>query len=118
MKKICIFGFAVFMAIVLCACGEKQNLINMSTIEGSDYTAIVWEDRTYVPFCVISKSDCGAQIGYVNGDTDDRVCEYGDYPVAEWIANYLTVDGGAMLYKEINVTDIPDGLQSEYEWSD
>lgn len=34
-----------------------------------------------------------------------------------WIANHLTVDGGAMLYKEINVMDIPDGMQSEYEWN-
>lgn len=118
MKKIRAFGFVIFMAVALCACGEKQELIDMSTIENSDYTAIVWEDRTYVPFCVIPKSDCGAQIGYVNGDTDDRVCEYGDYPSTEWIANYITVDGGAMLCKEINVTDIPDGLQSEYEWND
>jgi len=37
---------------------------------------------------------------------------------AAWIANYLTVDGGAMLYKAKNVTDIPDGLESEYEWND
>ena len=45
-------------------------------------------------------------------------CEYKDYPSNEWIASYLTVDGGAMLYKEVNVTNIPDGLQSEYEWND
>ncbi len=79
MKKIRVWGFVIFMAAVLCACGEKQELIDMSTIENSDYTAIVWEDRTYVPFCVIPKSDCGAQIGYANGDKDDRVCEYGGY---------------------------------------
>jgi len=111
-------GLAIFMAAVLCACGEKQELIDMSTIESSDYTAILWEDRTYVPFCVVSKSDCGTQIGYVNGDKDDRVCEYKDYPLTEWIANYLTVDGGAMLYKEMDVTEFPDGLQSEYDWND
>lgn len=38
--------------------------------------------------------------------------------INEWIANYLTVDNGALLYKETNVTHIPDGLQSEYEWND
>ena len=70
-----------------------------------------------MPFCAISKKDCGDLIGYVDGNTGDRVCEYKDYPSTEWIANYITVDGGAMLYKEINVTDIPDGLQSEYEWN-
>ena len=120
MKKIRAWVFAVLMAVVLCACGEEQEqeLADISTVEGDGYVAIIWEKRTYVPFSVVSKNDCGALIGYRDGDTSDRVCEYKDYPPNEWIANYLTVDGGAMLYKEINVTDIPDGLQSEYEWND
>lgn len=104
-------GFAIFIASALCACGgEKRELIDMSTIESRDLTAIVWEGRTYEPFRVISQSDWGTQIGYLNGDADDRVCEYGDYPSLEWIANYLIVNGGALLYKEINVFNIPDGL--------
>lgn len=118
MKKIRTLEFTILMAIVLCACGEEQELADISTEEGDGYTAVIWEERTYVPFCVVSKNDCGALIGYVDGDTGDRVCEYKDYSSNEWIANYLTVDGGALLYKEVNVTDIPDGLQSEYEWND
>jgi hypothetical protein len=102
--------------IVLCACGKSTNLIDMSTSEGDEYMAIIWEDRTYAPFCTISKSDCGTQIGYLNGETDDRICEYKDYPTDEWIANHLMADGGAILFKEVNVTHIPDGLESEYEW--
>lgn len=70
-----------------------------------------------MPFCVVSKNDCGAQIGYINGDKDDRICQYKDYSTKEWLANYLTVDGGAILLKEINVVNIPDGLESEYEWN-
>lgn len=103
--------------IVLCACGKDTNLIDMSTTENDEYMAIIWEDRTYVPFCTISKSDCGTQIGYLNGETDDSICEYKDYPTDEWIANYLMADGGAILFKEVNVTHIPDGLESEYEWN-
>lgn len=106
-----------FIIIMLCACGKKQDFVDMSTIVNDKYSAIVWEGRIYVPFCVVSKNDCGTQIGYVDGEINDRVCEYKDYLPTEWIANYLTVDGGAMLYKEINVIDIPDGLQSEYEWN-
>ena len=115
-----VFGIICLCSLVflmLCACGEKQNLVDMSTIVNDEYMAIIWEDRTYVPFCPVSKNDCGAQIGYVDGETDHRVCKYKDYPTEEWIANYLTVDGGAMLLKEINVVDIPDGMQSEYEWN-
>ena len=117
MYKIKIIAFTILMVASLYACGEAQNLADISTAVNDDYTAIIWEERTYVPFCVVSKSDCGALIGYVNGDTEDRVCEYKDYPTAEWIANYLTVDGGALLYKEENADDIPDGLQSEYKWT-
>ena len=103
--------------IVLCACGKNTNLIDMSTTESDEYMAIIWEDRTYAPFCTISKSDCGTQIGYLNGETDDRICEYKDYPTDEWIANHLMADGGAILFKEVNVTHIPDGLEAEYEWN-
>ena len=118
MKKIRVLGIAILTAVVLCACGGGRELADISTAEGDGYMAIIWEERTYVPFCVVSKNDCGTLIGYVNGDTGDRVCEYKDYPSNEWIANYLTVDGGAILLKEVNVTNIPDGLQSEYEWND
>ena len=117
MKKIWGLGIVILTAVIFCACGG-QELADISTAEGDEYRAIIWEERTYVPFCVVSKNDCGTLIGYVNGDTGDRVCEYKDYPSNEWIASYLTVDGGAMLYKEVNVTNIPDGLQSEYEWND
>ena len=105
------------VSIVLCACGKNTNLIDMSTTESDEYMAIIWEDRTYAPFCTISKSDCGTQIGYLNGETDDRICEYKDYPTDEWIANHLMADGGAILFKEVNVTHIPDGLEAEYEWN-
>lgn len=117
LKKARVLGLVMIMAAALCACGPKQELADMSTGEGGGYMTILWEDRIYVPFCVVSKNDCGTQIGYLDGDRDNRVCEYKDYPPAEWIASYLTVDGGAMLFKEINVTDVPDGLQSEYEWN-
>ena len=105
------------MTFICCACGGKQELVDMSTSVNGEYAAIIWEGKTYVPFCAVSKNDCGAQIGYVDGNTDDKVCQYKDYSTEEWVANYIAVDGGAMLLKEENVTDIPDGLESEYKWN-
>lgn len=110
--------FMLLIAIImlsLCACA-KQELADMTTEVHDDYAAIVWEDKTYVPYCAISKAECGEQIGIVDGEKDNRVYEYKDYSVDEWIINSLVMDG-AMLYREINVTNIPDGLQSEYEWN-
>lgn len=114
-----IFGFTLIcMALLsLLACGKQRTLPSLATIERDGYVAIVWEDRTYIPFCVVSKSDCGKKIGCVNGDMADIVSEYQDLPPEEWIANYLTMDGGAILFREEHVNHIPDGLESEYEWN-
>lgn len=51
----------------------------MTTLVTDEYSAIVWDDRIYVPYCAISKSECGQQIGIVDGDKDDIVCEYKGY---------------------------------------
>ena len=57
MKKIRAWGFAVLMTVVLCACGEEQELADISTAEGDGYTAIIWGERTYVPYCAVLKKD-------------------------------------------------------------
>ena len=112
MKKI-LFILIASLMLLLCAC--NNNLINMTSSDNGESTSIIWEDRIYKPFCVVSKNDCGKKIGYLNNEKDNVISIYKDLSQEEWIANYLTVDGGAMLYKEINVTDIPDGMQSEYD---
>lgn len=113
MKKILLIFMSVIM---LCSCNGK--LINMTKTDNGEYTSIVWEDRKYIPFCVVSKSDCGKKIGCIDGDKDEIVSLYKDLPQNEWLANYLTMDGGAMLYKEVSVTDIPDGLHDEYNFTE
>lgn len=117
-KKLC-RGICLWclVTITLCACG-KQELADMTTEVNDDYSAIIWENKTYVPYCAFSKTDCGEQIGIVDSDKDDKVYEYKGYSTDEWIINiYERNLDTVMLYKEINVSDIPDGLQSEYEWN-
>lgn len=119
MKKILYSNICLwcFVAITLCACG-KQELADMATEVNDDYSAIIWEDKTYVPYCAFSKADCGEQIGIVDGDKNDKVYGYKDHSADEWIINIYGKNlDTAMLYKEINVSNIPDGLQSEYPWN-
>lgn len=85
--------------------------------EGDGYATIVWGDRTYVPYGPsVGYGERGKQIGILDGDQDNRVYELKGYPAEEWIVNAFPYDA-AMLYKEIDVTDIPDGWESEYEWN-
>ena len=115
MKKILAFITVFIMILSLVACGgQKRDLVDMTSTIIDEKRAIVWEGRTYMPFCVVSKKDCGEQIGYVDGDTDDRISEYKGYSSDEWLVSWMPMDGGAMLLKEQSIVDIPDGLEAEY----
>lgn len=116
MKKIISLITTVIFAVSLCACSQ-QNLENMTSGTYEGVSAIVWNGRTYVPYGPLaSYGDRGEQIGIVDGDKDYKVYECIGYSTNEWIASAFPYDA-AMLHKEINVTDIPKGWQSEYEWN-
>lgn len=118
MKLYNVIYLCIIISATFCACGTKQDLADMNTKEGDGYVAISWNDKTYVPYCAFSKNKCGRQIGIVDGDEDDKVFEYNGYSSDEWIINYYANNmDTVMLLREINVTDIPDGMQSEYEWN-
>lgn len=114
MKRTIQFLMAVLLTLGLTACGSGD-LVDMTASEIDGRWTIQWEGRTYTPFCVVSKGDRGEQVGYVNGDKDDRVSTYKEYPAEEWLVCWLPMDGGAMLYKEEGVEDVPEGLEREYE---
>lgn len=105
----------ILCACLLSACGaQNRELIDMESTHMDGKRGVIWEGRTYFPFCVVSKRDCGEQLGYVDGDTDDRISEYKGYSPEEWLVSWLKTDGGAMLLKEQSVTEIPEGLEAEY----
>ena len=115
MKKAIVLAIIAAVMLSLAACGKQQgDLADMASVSMDGKRGVVWEDRAYVPFCVISKNYRGKQIGYVNENTNDRISEYKGYPPEEWLVSWLATDGGAILLKEQSVVDIPDGLESEY----
>lgn len=97
---------------------ENIGIINfpeeIKSFDDDGYMKIIWQGRKYTPYCVVSKDGCNQVIGYVDGDKEDIVSAYSDYPAKDWIVNYLENEHGAILYKEENCTDIPDGLTQEY----
>lgn len=106
---------SVLLINVPCAC-SGQALVYMERVDGDDYASIIWDERTYIPYCAISRSECGVQIGIVDHDKDDKVYEFKGYPSDEWIINAYIMDS-AMLCREANTVAIPEGLESEYEWN-
>lgn len=120
MKKLIGLISICLLMITLFACGKSgKNLERMTTEEKEDYVSIVWEGRTYVPFCAIENSERGSQIGIVNEDKNDQVFEYKNHSSDEWIISFYKSNemDNSMLMKEINVVEIPNNLSSEYEWN-
>jgi hypothetical protein len=121
MKKVLLMFLTIMMILSICACSKQEvaDMANMTTEDKDGYVAIIWDERTYVPYTAISKSDCGKQIGIIDDDEYDKVYEYKGYSSDMWIAEiYISGEmDSPMLFREINVTDIPEGLESEYEWN-
>lgn len=120
MKRMVYIVVFVLFIITLCSCGQKtKQLENMSTLDTDKYVAIVWGDKTYVPFCAISNSERGKKIGIVNSDENDQVYEYKGYSTDKWVISFYNSGemDSSMLMRELNVKDIPKGLKSEYEWN-
>lgn len=121
MRKIAYIIFACLFIITMCSCGQAESteLQNMTTMKTNDYTAIVWEDKIYIPFCAAENNRRGKQIGIVNDDVNDRVYEATGLSTDQWIISYYNsgMMDSSMLMKEKNLTDIPEGFYSEYEWN-
>lgn len=120
MKRITVIGILVCLIITLSSCGKnKKDLEDMSTLDTGEYQAIVWKDKTYVPYCVISNSERAEQIGIVNGDKNNQIYQYSGRPVEEWIISFYHSGemDSSMLMRELSVTKIPEGIQSEYDWN-
>ena len=75
MKKV-LSIFVVSFMLLLCACSD--DLINMTSSDNGEVLSIIWEDRIYQPFCVVSKNDCGKKIGYLDNNKDNVISIYKD----------------------------------------
>ena len=90
------------------------------TVVTEEYAALVWQGRTYVPYCPVEKSACGRRIGgSVDGDFQEDYYTYKGYSEQEWLIAIPRsgLMDSPMLYREQSVWDIPEGLESEYAWN-
>ena len=118
MKRLIVIIISIFMILSLFACSnQEQELVNMTSGTYDGVSTVVWGDKIYVPYGSLAiYGDRGKQIGIIDSDNGHKVYECNGYSTDEWIAAALPYDA-AMLYREINVTDIPESWQSEYEWN-
>ena len=124
LKKAIAITLILIMILSLSACSsggkEADSIVSMKGYMTDEYRGIEWEDRHYVPFCAILDVDMTKQIGIVDGDENDRVFAYQNYPETQWLVEYYQsgLMDGPFLFREENVTEIPEGLYSEYKWNE
>lgn len=112
----------LFSSCLLSACSKNNvdDKIIFETGTTDEYMYIIWEDKTYVPFCGgILKSQMGSLLGHIKNNEEDKIYELKGYSSSEWLVSFLDtkIMSSSMLFKEINVENIPDNLESDYEWN-
>lgn len=105
--------FAVLMAVVLCACGEEQELADISTAEGDRYTIIIWEERTYVPYYAVLKKDGGALITKENITANQPILDVIRTFTEKKEATSAQISLAWMLHKYPNCVPIPGSKNQE-----
>lgn len=122
MRRINVLLIVMGGMLLLSACSDNSqnsSFADYGSGQNEKYTYITYGDKTYLPFSAVDSSDMGEQIGTVNGDKKDKIYEFRGFSSDEWIIE-LYESGemdGAMLLREENVTDFPEGMESEYEWN-
>lgn len=125
-------AFIVLIICLICGCGSKVKLPDDSIVyeqeinEEEGYSYLKYGDKVYVPYCAYEKKYLGDCIGYCEIPADEYteasreyVFEFKGYSSDEWLIETMELDdcNEGMILREINTTDIPDGLESEYEWN-
>lgn len=129
-KGIVIFSALLFITVVLASCGSMPQLPETPIVYqrnvGDGYIYLTVGDKTYVPYCAYKPSMLGECIGYCDveateysGATREYIYELNGYSSDEWIVNVMFAGNfrEGMIYRELNATEIPEGLSSEYEWN-
>lgn len=138
LNKLAILSVIGVFIISMVGCGKKVSLTitddcaeyELRESEEFDCMELVNGDKIYRPFSPAEPAMAKEVVGYYYGDGDDQpnyVLSVDDLSTDEWlidVANTGTdkkVNGHNIgsLYKEITVTDVPDGFEAEssYEWN-
>ena len=120
----------LLIAILMTGCGISTRLPddpvvfeqNVNQEEGYAYLSA--DDKIYVPYCPFKRRYIGDCIGYYDYPGDEYteggrfyIYEFRGYSSDEWIVDYDVRINEGMVMRELNSTNIPEGLRSEYDWN-
>ncbi|MDE7273708.1 MAG: hypothetical protein K2N95_11725 [Lachnospiraceae bacterium] len=103
----------------------EHPIVYAQRIHEGEYAYLVYEDKIFVPYCPYEADCLGECIGYYDVPASENteagrayVCEMRGCSKDEWIIDIMDTNcSEGMILREINTTEIPEGLTSEYEWN-
>lgn len=99
---------------------DESGLTEYTVEQNADCTSLKADGREFVPFSAADKSQIGKEIGWYEDTTEDvkeNIYEVNGQNPDEWIIAAQEDLKDPMIYKEINVTEYPEGFTSEYPWN-
>lgn len=103
---------------------ENPIIFEKMTNKSEGYVYLTADGKSYVPYCPFKRRYMGECIGYYDSVGDEftentrtYVYEFKGYSSDEWIVDYSPDINEGMVMRELKATDIPKGLESEYEWN-
>lgn len=129
-KGIRILSALLFIMVILAGCSSKPQLPETPIVYqhnvGNEYAYLTVGDKIFVPYCAYKPSMLGECIGYCDVEateyssaTREYIYELKGYSSDELIVSVLFAGNfrEGMILRELNATEIPEGLSSEYEWN-
>jgi hypothetical protein len=129
-KKIISMGRLLFLSIVLCFTGCSSqvklpdNPIVFEISYDNDNPTIIWNNKEYIACGNFTGTKLiGKCLGYYKDYADDKiyVCQLKEQSEEDWLIDTLNLDNcnEGIIYKEKNVTLIPDELKEYTEgWNE
>ncbi|MDR2973601.1 MAG: hypothetical protein LBV00_02640 [Propionibacteriaceae bacterium] len=113
----------IIVAVGMAGCGAVATMdypeYAVSDNSQLGYSTLIHNGVIYVPFGVVGADSLrGEQIGVREGVPDSTITAVKGYDSRDWIIEYLDVlmGGGDMLYRAIDVTEIPPDLEQHRQF--
>jgi len=93
---------------------KKYPVYSVSTNTELGCVELLYEGITYRPYGILPSFNkfMSKQIGIIADDPNSKIYELKWYDSREWVVDYIDVFmGGNMLFKSIDVIEIPKGLE-------
>lgn len=118
MKKI--YKFTLCLSLItalLCGCAQKgsDELLEFQSIKHDNAIYIVYGEIEYQYYGLPDQADMGDQLGILDGNENDGIYSFRDFPTEDFIVEYLYsgLMDSPVLYRAVGCTTEPEGVYVE-----